>query len=332
MNTLSTPAVLFLSCICVLFSVQATAYELHSSVQSLSNEVLRKHNDKGLLLLGVIELSGITDGKRTIAEFSGLGWDDDENILYAVSDKGSLVHLRPSFSGIELTGVELIDVHVLRNRADEPLTGNFIDSEGLTTVNQNNGVNGDTELLIPFEIIPRIDRYSSSGRYLGSESIPGFLKRIENYDNRNSELESITRHPVLGIITAPEKLSAQYPADRFQLYSLAGEKWSFPNVGGEHGAITGLTVTANRNILALERIFVNIFMGIRFALHHIRITDAEVNHRTLFDIGPVDGYFNENFEGIVHHRDNRYFMISDNNNTALQRSLLIYFALPGLEE
>ena len=35
----------------------------------------------------------------------------------------------------------------------------------------------------------------------------------------------------------------------------------------------------------------------------------------------------DNFEGIAHHRDNKYFMITDDNESALQRTLLTYFEI-----
>jgi hypothetical protein len=35
----------------------------------------------------------------------------------------------------------------------------------------------------------------------------------------------------------------------------------------------------------------------------------------------------DNFEGIAHHRDNRYFLVSDDNNSALQSTVLVYFEI-----
>jgi len=42
-------------------------------------------------LLGSLLLSGSPD----LSELSGLTWDEDEEILYAVTDRGLLLHLRP---------------------------------------------------------------------------------------------------------------------------------------------------------------------------------------------------------------------------------------------
>ncbi|MCG8325740.1 MAG: hypothetical protein MI673_09495, partial [Thiotrichales bacterium] len=146
--------------------------------------------------------------------------------------------------------------------------------------------------------------------------------------HKNSSLESITIHDRAGMLVAPEKLSGNYPEDEFQIFSLGGQKWTFTNTGGLYGSITGLGTSAAGDLIALERIFQNVFTGVSFALHHIRLNDNEVRHSVLLEIGPADGYFSENFEGITHYGDNHYFMISDDNENAMLRTLLIFFKLP----
>ena len=321
-----------LACMLVSMSTHIQALDFDASVQIISDEVLQIHEDKGLEILGLLQLGNAATAEHDIAEFSGLAWDEDENILYTVSDKGYLLHLRPVFDNQRLQEMLLLEVFELKNPAGKPLTGNFIDSEGLAAVNHDNGVRGDTELLVSFERIPRIDRYTTGGTYIDSVPIPGFLQRTDHYRTANTSLESVMHHEHYGILTAPEKLSGQYPENEFRLFSLTGTMWAFPNAGGKHGAITGMTATAGNRVLILERIFPNIFMGLRFALHLVDPGVRPAAHRLLVDIGPAEGYFNENFEAITHHRENRFFMISDNNNTALQRTLLLYFTLPGLNE
>jgi len=330
LSGLSVPTGIFIS---ILLSASAYGQDMQATLQSLSNEVLENHSKKGLQILGVVKLGNVSTTEYTVSEFSGLAWDEDEKLLYAISDKGFLVHLKPFFDASgRLADVLLLEVFVLKDRSDQPLSGNFIDSEGLQAIHQDNGVKGDTVLLVPFERIPRVLRYLPDGTYSGSETIPGFLRTISHYKNPNASLESIVLHKHYGIITAPEKLSGNYPENEFQLFSLAGQKWSFTNSGGKYGSITGMTVTSEGNLLALERIFHNIFMGVRFSLHHIKLDKHGTSHKILMDIGPADGYFNDNFEGIAHHKDNHFFMISDDNNSALQRTLLVYFNLPELDE
>ena len=39
------------------------------------------------------------------------------------------------------------------------------------------------------------------------------------------------------------------------------------------------------------------------------------------------GWRVDNFEGLAHHEDNRFFIVSDDNGSALQTTLLVYFEL-----
>ncbi len=39
------------------------------------------------------------------------------------------------------------------------------------------------------------------------------------------------------------------------------------------------------------------------------------------------GHQIDNFEGLARHRGNRFFLVSDDNDLFLQRSLLMYFEL-----
>src|SRR3989344_5163859 len=58
--------------------------------------------------LGMLELPDISvDGLR-FSQLSGLAWDDDDGILYAISDKGALFHLRPVIREGRLTGLQLL--------------------------------------------------------------------------------------------------------------------------------------------------------------------------------------------------------------------------------
>ncbi len=298
---------------------------------ALSNEVLLKHSKNGLHILGVVKLGIVAKEGLAISELSGLAWDDDEEILYAVSDKGYLLHLKPVLSENRLIDLQVKDAFILKDDSDLPLADDDIDSEGIELLRHRNDIRGDTELLIAFERKPRIARYRPDGSLAQTLSIPGFLGSIRNYRNMNTTLESVAHDAKHGISTAPEKLSENYSDNEFQIFNLAGEKWSFKNSGDAHGAITGMTATVDGSILVLERIFYNVFTGLRFSLHHIRLAEKQMYHRIVMDIGPEHGFFNDNFEGITHYRDKRFFMISDDNKHPLQRTLLVFFSIDGLD-
>ena len=79
--------------------------------------------------LGMLELPDITvDGLR-FSQLSGLAWDDDDGILYAISDKGVLFHLRPVIRKDKLVGLQLLKAVPLREADGKLLKGRRPDSE-----------------------------------------------------------------------------------------------------------------------------------------------------------------------------------------------------------
>jgi len=47
-------------------------------------------------------------------------------------------------------------------------------------------------------------------------------------------------------------------------------------------------------------------------------------------VAPLDSYQGlhlDNFEGLTRHHGNRFFMVSDDNDVFVQRTLLVYFEL-----
>lgn len=83
-----------------------------------------------------------------INELSALAWDADEQLLYAISDKGSVFHFRITLEGNNILSTESLYGGRLTTteNPDSPRTG--MDAEGLTLLNANNGQTGDTELVV----------------------------------------------------------------------------------------------------------------------------------------------------------------------------------------
>ncbi|MDO8705862.1 MAG: hypothetical protein Q7J84_13040, partial [Sulfuricaulis sp.] len=52
-----------------------------------------------------------------------------------------------------------------------------------------------------------------------------------------------------------------------------------------------------------------------------------LNPETLLSMSSKDGFQIDNFEGLARHKGNRFFLVSDNNDLFVQRSLLMYFEL-----
>lgn len=264
-----------------------------------------------------------------VSELSGLAWDEDEQLLYAVSDEGMLHHLRLTVDGDRLREVRVVKSVALKKKNGKPLSGKKSDSEGLALVNGRNGQAGDSRLLISFEGKPRIVRYSPDGEHLGRIELPEKLSRKKNYRTGNKALESIILHPEYGMITAAEYPLRENDMKEQVLYAISGQEYHFRAAAAKNSAVTGLSILPNGNILVLERGWAGIQYPVVITLREVRMDQCDRNRqcgvRELAVISSADGWSPDNFEGLTRYRDNRYLMVSDDNESGLQSTVLVFF-------
>ncbi|HEX9625970.1 MAG TPA: esterase-like activity of phytase family protein [Acidiferrobacterales bacterium] len=285
-----------------------------------------------LRILGMLQLGTPTiDGIR-FAELSGLAWDDDGGLLYAVNDQGGLFALRPVFNGDHLVDVKLVKAHRLREPGDgKPVKWRRTDAEGLDIFNGRNGRKGDAELLVSFETRPRILRYRTDGTPIRELPLPAVLADVDRYPHPNRSLESVCVDPGLGILTAPEQPMKHERAGRTRIFALSGKSWPLP-LGP--GGIVALECLGNGELLILERDFDLPTLHHTLALRRTRIA-PDLPDGALLPVSTVavlkssDGLKLDNFEGLARHRGNRFFLASDNNDVFLQRTLLLYVEIDG---
>ncbi len=264
-----------------------------------------------------------------VHELSGLAWDEDEQLLYAISDEGLLYHFTIKIDDNKLNSVKIISAFQLKDNNGLPLSGKYSDSEGLSILKDNNGKKGDAELIISFENKPRITRYSTKGKILGKVKIPKKLRKRKYYRHKNKALESVTIHPKYGILTAAEYPLKSHHISEQTIYSTSGKEWHFPTAKAKNSAITSLEILANGDILILERAYVNPFVPVIINLSRLKLDQCDKKNmckkETIARFSGADGWLLDNFEGVAHYRGNQYFLVSDNNENPLQRTLLILF-------
>lgn len=307
---------------------------LAGNVQALDFEVIQTDDEEGkplvierIKVLSVLRLFTTQMKDQSMVELSALAWNADEKLLYAISDHGSLFHFRPVFQDEKLKGIELLDAFPLRSRSGEQLTYPWSDSEGLYLRNGSNGIIGDEELLVSFENRPRLQWHRPDGTWIRNEILPGWMEDPASYYRRGKALESVAVHPQYGVITAPE-----YPLDeadwsQLTIYRTNGEKLITERDSEKDFALCAIEVMPDGRLMTLQRRH-SLFAPTWSTRLEI-FTPVEHNRfaRTLLadiDIGesrlPVD-----NYEGLTRHHDNRYFMISDDNEHFVQQTLLVYF-------
>jgi hypothetical protein len=284
---------------------------------------------EGIRFLGMLQLPNpVVDGMR-FSQLSGLAWDDDDEILYALSDKGYLFHLRPSFHHGALVGLKLLQAVRLRELgSDKPLRWDRADAEGLEVLHGRNGRQGDAELLISFERTPRIVRYRPDGHALAAYPLPSPLNDAASYQGGNKMLESVCQDPRLGILTVPELPLKNEEAGMTRIFRLDGRSWRYP-LPDRH-RITDMSCLGNGRVMLLESNIENVLGHLTVALKIATLPlnpapDKPVPVATVVRFDTQKGHQLDNFEGLAHHRGNRFFMVSDDNDLFIQRSLLMYF-------
>lgn len=186
-----------------------------------------------------------------IHELSGLAWDRDERLLYAVSDQGHVFHFRLGRDGGGLAAVEPVYAAALNDpRGGE---GEGFNAEGLAVINAANQTPGDTELVVSLEGKggPRIIRFSPAGAVRGELPVPPPAGDLDNYRKKGRGLESVALHPQHGLMTAPESPLAGQPEDRHAIYANDG-RWSFKRHSAD-SRLKGFDVLPDGDLLVLER-------------------------------------------------------------------------------
>ncbi|HRY15129.1 MAG: esterase-like activity of phytase family protein [Candidatus Competibacteraceae bacterium] len=324
-----------LTCILVL-GLHASAcatQEFRATPISLADQVGVGETYAGIRLLGALRLARTEINGQRLCGLSGLAWDEDAGILYILSDFGALFHLRPEFNQQgHLTRIQPVAAYPLRDARDRPLRFPYNDAEGLAIRQGDNAIQGDTELLISFERRPRVVCYAPTGHWRGDEKLPAPLRNRRRYRDENQALEAITFHPRWGLLVGTEAPLRNEPADQVRLFQLdGGHSWSYPLAPALGSALVAMEALPNNDLLTLERAFVAPLRPLIISLRRTSLpTPGEATPLTVADVAVFDssqGWLLDNFEGLTHHREQRFFMISDDNCSAWQSTLLVYFAL-----
>jgi hypothetical protein len=305
--------------------------ELETRPVALSENIKVGDQIGRIRFLGMLQLPNPTvDGMR-FSQLSGLAWDDDDGILYAISDRGFLFHLQPVFKNDTLTGLKLLKaLHLREIGGNKPLKGTRADSEGMDILNERNGRKGDAELIVSFERFPRIVRYRTDGYAIEESPLPAPLNDARMYQDSNKMLESVCADSKLGILTVPEAPLKGERQGYTRLFSLDGRYWIYPIPEGNR--ISALECLGNNRALVLESNFTGVLGRLEVFLKLATLSPntyptEPVPVETVATLDNGKKHQIDNFEGLARHRGNRFFIISDDNDLFIQRSLLMYFEL-----
>ena len=285
----------------------------------------------GIEVLGALQLDTRAPDGTPVTGLSGLAWDEDEQRLYAVSDRGRLLHLAPVFGDGRLVSLVYLASYPLRDADGAALSGSFQDAEDIAIENAENGIAGDTRLWISFERRPRVVRYTPQGRYRERAMLPPGLDDPAGYATPNQALESLVLHPSRGLLAASERPMEDDPPRKVSVRGLEGGRWRYPLASAPASSLVALEVLPGGSLVALERAFLSIFTPLVISFSSAELDDAGgMRVRRLARLDTSRGWQLDNFEGLARHDRDRFFIVSDDNGREAQRTLLVYLRLTGL--
>lgn len=254
---------------------------------------------------------------------SDLAWSESEGVLYAVSDFGWLFRLQPVFENNRLIDVRLLDSYPLTDAAGRPLKGRWRDAEGLTFAP---GPDGAPALFVSFERASRITRIDRQGRWQADVPLPAPFADPRRYDTPNAALEALTWHPRRGLLSAAELPPPGFtPAGHTPLFDLAGRQHPYLLHTGPRCALVALNAWAGDELLSLERCYDE--GRIEIALRRFDLPETAgfaIRPETLALFRLQDGWLLDNFEGMTRIGPRGLLLVSDDNGSTRQRTLLMY--------
>ena len=319
--------ILFFSAL--LLMACGTVANSNSYKVAITPENFKGNKHMNIRLLGCLAISSAQVNGLPVVELSDLAWDHDAKKLYAISDSGYLYTINLVTHNNRLIRANVINAVRLKGANKKPLRGHFNDPEGLTIRNARNKNPNDAELIISFEGNSRAERYSTSGNYLGKLPLTKQLENRHNFRHANKMLESITLHPQHGALVASELPLKASRSNIQSIYSQHGRSWHFPRYNAAESSITALEILSTGDVLVLERAFSGIFSPLIISLRQVQLDKCnKQNHCAVRDLAIFNsaaGWGMDNFEGLTHLRGNRYLMVSDDNKSPIQQTLMVMF-------
>ncbi len=243
-----------------------------------------------------------------VREISALAYDD--NILYALGDKGFLYHFDINISKKKIQNLSLQKVIKLKDNRYKSLKKSWRDSEGLVFFRD--------KLLISYEKEPRVELYRLDGSKIKTKKINKALRKKEKYKSANQGLEAVACNKKYGIVTAPESPLKGKDKKKHTLYA-KNKTWKFP----AKGSITALEFMSKNEIMILQRDYNYLTLQRVTVLSKLNLKTSAYEILAVMD--SRDSWNIDNFEGLTKVSKKKYLMISDDNDNFFQKTLLVLF-------
>jgi len=267
------------------------------------------------------------------------GWSDiavsaDGSEILAISDDAHWLRAHLTYDrGGDLAGIDSADMAPMLDLNGRPMIGKDGDAEGLTLEHAN-----DTKgaVLVSFERNVRVWRYDLKDGFTARPTnvpIGDWVKPLRD----NEQLEAIT-------LVKPDTLLAIAEAKVAPGDDILAAFETYPGNGTAHSrmlsvvphdpfAVTSVATAPDGGIFLLERRF-SLAGGVGMEIRHVDSADiregAHLEGKVLANVGFQNTNI-DNMEGIAVRKgrngETLLYLISDNNYSPLQRTLLLMFEL-----
>jgi hypothetical protein len=296
-----------------LIALEAIKIEPDDFVQDNKFQIL----DSKVINIGV--MNGIA-----FKEISDIAYDKRNDILYALSDKGLLYHLKLVIKDNKIEKLIPIKAYGLKDKNRRRLLRRRRDSEGMALVYEN----GKTNILISFERNAKIIKFSNKGILIDELKLSPKLVKRSAYRGANRMLESLTLHPKYGVLTTPERPLYSTKDGYHNIYTQKSILCSYKK--DDDMSITELEIDDDENLIILERKFSFFDFTFKVKIKKVYINDVKSSickADTLVSMDSGKGWNIDNFEGLSYYDKNTYLMVSDSNNNKFEKTILTLFKI-----
>jgi hypothetical protein len=271
---------------------------------------------QNIILSGAVKIKPSSDENKKAREMSGIAWDNDEEILYGISDDGYIVHMELSISEDNiLKDIEILTTYRLKDESGNDRKELDADAEGITLDNANNKIKGDTILNLVLDKPARAERFSNTGNFIGSLELPAKLNELSL--NQSFEINAVAGNSDSGYIF----LTKERVADKNHLVFMnsdEGHEIALDN--NESINIVGADYLEDDGLYILDRNYISIWQPIIYCIRYI---NKNMNIKDIACFNRKDGWNLDNFETITHYKDKYFLIMSDDGESFFQKTLLV---------
>ena len=277
----------------------------------------------------------LSSNERGFGGWSDLAVSADGGEMLAVSDEARWLSAKLTYDEAgNLAGLNSAEIAPMLNLAGRPMRGKAGDAEGLT-LERANDVHGMA--IVSFERNVRVWRYDLSKGFSAppeNVAIGDWVQPLKV----NAQLEALTLlRPDTLLVFAESRVGGEDIRGALEAYPGNGQ----PNtrrlsvVPHDPFSVTSAANAPDGGVFMLERRY-SLMGGVGMELRHVAASDvregARLEGKVLANLAFQDANI-DNMEGLAVRRgpkgETLLYMMSDNNFSMLQRTLLLMFELKG---